>query len=158
MKRILLLIIILTGGCLSSKAQGLIGSPAIAITDSMKKQDSFNQGVKPDEDGSILLTYINFMHKDGTFKIYDDFILMTSQFQMKNDKCIAEFYLYKDVEFNMFTTAFNADTTKYKKLGSDEWIDKKDNLSIKITSIPKQKCFFIQYNLRENNPVIKPSM
>jgi len=149
MKRLLLLIIILIGFGLSSKAQGLIGSPTTTIIDSMKKQDSFNQGVKHVEGGNVLLNYLNFMHKDGTFKINDDFVLVSSQFEMKNDKCIAEYYLYKDALLNKFTTTFNTDTANYKSLSNNEWFDKKDNLSIKITSIPEQKCFLIQYELKK---------
>jgi hypothetical protein len=147
MKRILLFVI-LTGFGLSSKAQSLIGSSIAAITDSMKKQDSFDQGAKPDDGGSTILTYVNFMHKDGTFKVDDSFILMSSQFQIKNNKCIAEFYIYKDVLLNKCVTSFNTNKAKYTPLGNNEWVDKKDNLSVKITLISEEKCFLIQYELK----------
>ena len=147
MKNILILTIILVTFSLSSKAQNLIGSTEITITDSMKNQDSFNSGVKNDDNGSLILTYLNFMHKDGSPKIDDNFILMSSQFEIKNNKCIAEIYLYKDDLFDKFTTTFNSDTAKYKSLGNNEWYYKKGKLSINITRIPEQRCFMIQYKL-----------
>ena len=145
MKRIIFLIITLTSFSLIIKAQGLIGSTEIAIADSMKKENIFDFCKKSDEKGGLILTYLNFMHKDGTYKINEDFQLMSAQFEIKNEKCIAEFYLYKNSLLNKFITDFNSDTTKYRAISGYEWLDTTNKLSIKITSMPEQDCFLIQY-------------
>ena len=143
--RILILTLILTLFSIAVNAQGFIGSTQSVIADSMKKQDSYDFGKKTVNDGVLILTYLNYMHKDQSYKINDDFVLMSSQFQIQNDKCIGEFYLYKDVLLNKFVTTFNNDTIKYKAVNAYEWVDKINNISIKITKMPEQNCFFIQY-------------
>jgi len=146
MKKILILTI-LSIFAIVGKAQNLIGSTETTITDSMKNQDSFNQGAKHDDNGSLILTYLNLMHKDGTFKLNDDFQLVSSQFVIKNDKCIMIAYVYKDELLDKYMTTFNSDTTTYKKASDYQWTDKKNNISIKLTRLLEQKFFMVQYEL-----------
>jgi len=126
-----------------SKAQKLLGATESTIADSMKNKDVFAPGIKPDGKDGLILTYLDYMHKDGTPRYDDNFLLISNQYLLKNGKCVMIVDVYKNVYLNDFTKSFHADPQKYKKVNETEWTDEKDNLQIKIT--PEPPYFMVQY-------------